>query len=804
MRSEDAQVRGPLTGRTWQVFLGVGGVSILAYFLLGDPKSQMILYQATGIVSVGAMLVGVRRNRPAATRPWILLALGIAAWVVGDAIWNSYELVLHRVAPWPSRADYVYLVGPVLMAFGLTGMLRRRGTPRDVEGALDALIITAGALTLSWAFLMAPYLEDASLSGFAKLVAVGYPLGDLLLLAVIARLVLDTGSHSVSHRLLASAVMCTFVGDIVYSVQSLQGTYHTGHIVDTSWLAFYWLIAAAALHPSMAKITHDEEPETERLSRSRLGMLALAAALAPLTLVVQWLRDAPLDVPVIAGASLLIFLLVLARMARLVRAFQGKVSELKTQGAHLGRSLEDGEELRGRLHHQGLHDPLTDLATLNLLTDRLDHAITRLDRSGGAVGLLVLNIDDFKVINDSLGHGVGDLVLVELAQRMSGFLRGGDLAARIGGDEFAILLEEMTGSADAARAADRLLGDLDGPIAIAGGKLRVHGSIGVSSTENPLTNGRDLLREADTAMYVAKTNGKHSFVVYEPAMQDQLFEQRLLISQLPGGIERGQFRAYYQPIVDLASGQITGAEALVRWQHPERGLLQPGDFLPIAEKAGAIFELDRWMFQEACFHAASWNRLAPGRHFQVSINVSTVSLQGTEIVAAAATAIAVSGVDPRDIVVEVTESALVRDLDATIERLDALKGLGVGIAIDDFGTGYSSLNQLRRFPIDVIKIDKSFVDGVAGGPEEASFAEAIIRLAEQLHLRTVAEGVETEEQAARLVSLGVSTAQGYLFSKPVPAEEMGRFISLAVRGADWRAQNLPAAITENQPVLAQG
>ena len=801
MRLEGARVRRQLTGRTWKVFLGIGAISTLTYFLIGDPKSQMILFQATGIVCVGAMLVGVRRNRPASTRPWILLVLGISAWVIGDAIWNSYELVLHRVAPWPSTADYIYLVGPVLMAFGLIGMLRRRGTPRDVEGALDALIIAAGAGALSWAFFMAPYAADTSLSGVSQAVGVAYPITDVLLLAVVVRLLLAPGSHSACHRLLAAAVMCTLVGDVVYSIQSLHGTYYTGHIVDITWLAFYWLTAAAALHPSMANVTHPEEAGGENLSRARVTMLAIAATLAPLTLVVQWVRDAHLDIPVIAGASVFIFLVVLARMARLVRAVQSTVAQLKTQGDDLGRSLEDRQELQGRLHHHALHDPLTDLANPNLFHDRLGHAITRIDRSGGAVGVLFLDIDDFKVINDSLGHEVGDLVLVTLGQRMRSVLRGSDVAARLGGDEFAIVLEAMTEPADAARAADRLLGVLDGPILIPSGSIRVHGSIGVSSTEDPTTQGQDLLREADTAMYVAKTNGKRRFVVYEQAMQDQLFEQRLLVSQLQPGIERGEFRAYYQPIVDLASAQIIGAEALVRWQHPERGLLQPGQFLPIAERAGAMFELDQWMFQEACHHAAAWNRLATGRHFHVSINVSTVSLQMAEIVDAAALAITASGVDPADIVLEVTESALVRDLDATIERLDALRSLGVGIAIDDFGTGYSSLNQLRRFPIDIIKIDKSFVDGVTGGPEDAGFAEAIIRLAEQLHLRTVAEGVETEEQAARLISLGVSTAQGYLFSKPVPADEMGEFISRAARGADWRAENLPlSAHREHYPV----
>jgi diguanylate cyclase len=787
----------PLTGRTWKVFLGIGAISTLTYFLIGEPKIQQLLYQATGIVSMGAMLVGIRRNRPASTRPWILLALGILMWVIGDAIWNSYELVLHRVAPWPSTADYIYLVGPVLIALGLTGMLRRRGEPRDIEGVLDALIVAAGAGALSWAFFMAPYAADTSLNGITQVVAVAYPLTDVLLLAVIVRLLLAPGNRTTSHRLLAAAVACTFVGDIVYSIQSLHGTYYTGHIVDISWLAFYWLIAAAALHPSMAKITRTVEGEAQRLRRSRLVMLAIAASLGPLTLVIQWLRDAPLDIPVIAGASVLLFVVVLVRMERLVGSVHNKVEQLKTQSALLQRSLEQREKLEVQLRHQAFHDPLTDLANLNLFNDRLDHAIRRISRTGESVGVLFLDVDDFKVVNDTLGHDAGDQVLVAIGQRMRTVLRGSDVAARIGGDEFAILLEAMTAPTDAGIAAKRLLTALDDPFRVAGQEIMVHASIGAASTEDSTANGQDLLREADTAMYAAKNEGKHRSVVYEQSMQDQLLGEIRLLAQIQVGIEGKEFRAFFQPIVDLPSGELRGAEALIRWQHPERGLLPPALFLAAAEQAGTIYELDVWMMNEACREAAGWKKRLADRPFEVSINLSAESLQRAEIVDTVASALSASGVDPAIIVLEITESVLVRDIDRTIRTLGALKRLGVGIAIDDFGTGYSSLEHLRRFPVDVLKIDKAFVNGVARGSEEASFAAAIITLAEQLHLRTIAEGVETEEQAETLASLGARAAQGYVFSRAVSIERMDEFVSRAARGDDWRTGDpLPPVIVE--------
>jgi diguanylate cyclase (GGDEF)-like protein len=787
----------PLTGHTWKVFLGIGAISTLTYFLIGDPKIQMLLYQATGIVSVGAMLVGVRRNRPASMRPWILLALGILMWVIGDAIWNGYELVLHRVAPWPSTADYIYLVGPVLMALGLTGMLRRRGEPRDVDGVLDALIIATGAGALSWAFFMAPYAADTSLNGVTQAVAVAYPLTDILLLAVIVRLFLAPGSRTTSHRLLAAAVVCIFIGDIVYSVQSLHGTYYSGHIVDISWLAFYWLIAAAALHPSTARITRTVEDAGEKLRRSRLWMLAIAASLGPLTLVIQWLRDAPLDIPVIAGESVFLFLIVLVRMERLVASVHNKVEQLRTQSGLLQRSLEQREKLEVQLRHQAFHDPLTDLANLNLFNDRLDHAIRRISRTGEAVGVLFLDVDDFKVVNDTLGHDAGDQVLVAIGQRMRTVLRGSDVAARIGGDEFAILLEAMTAPTDAGIAAKRLLVALDDPFLVAGRAIMVHGSIGAASTEDPTANGQDLLREADTAMYAAKNEGKHRSVVFEPSMQDQLFGEIRLLAQIQAGIEGKEFRAFFQPIVGLPSGELRGAEALIRWQHPARGLLPPALFLAAAEQSGTIFDLDVWMMKEACREAAVWTERLAGRPFQVSVNLSAASLQQAEIVDHVASALSSSGVDPGVIVLEITESVLVRDIDYTIRTLESLKRLGVGIAIDDFGTGYSSLEHLRRFPVDVLKIDKAFVDGVARGSEESSFAAAIITLAEQLHLRTIAEGVETEEQAETLASLGARAAQGYVFSRAVPIEKMDEFVSRAARGDDWRTGHpLPPVVVE--------
>ena len=755
------------------VALTVGAVSIAAYFAVGRPRIQLVVYDLTGMVAVVLMAIGIIRNRPAVRRPWIVLTLGVLLYTTGDTIWSAYELVLHRPAPYPSSADYVYLIGLLAIAIGLVGTLRVRGARRDADGIIDAMIVAVGVGTIFWIFFMAPYAEDGSLTTLMKIVSISYPMMDVLLVAVVVRFLLAPGSHPASHRLLALAIGATLVADVAYSMDVVSGGYHTGSAIDGLWLAFYWLLAAAALHPSMASAVTPRRSERTPQMWWRMGALAVAASLAPTTLVIQWLLHRPLDIPVIAGSSIVMFILVAVRMHRLVLMVGSKMEELREEHAMLLGSLEARDLLERRLRYQAFHDPLTDLANRDLFNEQLGHAIGKLGRTGGAVGLIFLDLDDFKHINDERGHEVGDRVLASLGERLREVLRGSDIAARMGGDEFSILLESIASSTVAAAVADRVLNALRQPFVIEGEEISTHASVGVASTTDPRTRPQDLLRQSDLAMYAAKNRGKNRSVTYDPSLEQELFGELRLREQVQEALERGEFRAVYQPIVQLgAARQVVGAEALIRWEHPEEGLVPPGLFLPVVERAGTVFELDRWMLQEACSQAARWNPLAGGGRFRVAVNISAVSLQRPEIVDAVAAALSSTGACPTDIVLEITESAIVHDIEGTIERLQELRLLGLTVAIDDFGTGYSSLDHLRRFPIDVLKIDKSFVDGVAEGPEGASFAKAIITLAEQLHLITIAEGVETVPQAEALEELGAACAQGFLFSRPVPADEI--------------------------------
>jgi diguanylate cyclase len=797
--TEEREVQTTASKRAAAAVLTVGAVSIAAYFAVGPPRIQLVLYDLTGMVAVVLMVIGIVRNRPAVRRPWIVLTLGVLLYTAGDTIWSAYELLLHRPAPYPSPADYVYLIGLLAIALGLIGTLRARGARRDVDGIIDATIVAVGVGTIFWTFFMAPYAEDGSLTTLVKVVSISYPMMDVLLIAVIVRLLLAPGAHPASHRLLALAIGATLVADVAYSIDVVSGGYQTGSAIDGLWLAFYWLLAAAALHPSMVSAVTPRR--SERIPRVwwRMGALTVAASLAPTTLVIQWLLDRPFDVPVIASASIGMFLLVVVRMHRLVLMVGSTVEELKEEHAMLLGSLEARDLLERQLRYQAFHDPLTDLANRNLFNEQLGHSIRRLGRTGGAVGLIFLDLDDFKHINDERGHAVGDRVLASLGVRLREVLRASDIAARMGGDEFSILLESIASSTDATAVAERVLDALRRPFVIEGEEISTHASVGVASTIDPATRPQDLLRQSDLAMYAAKNRGKNRSVTYDPSLEQELFGELRLLEQVQEALKRGEFRALYQPIVELgAARQVVGAEALIRWEHPEEGLVPPGLFLPVVERAGTVFELDRWMLQEACCQAARWNRSADGRRFRVAVNLSAVSLQRPEIVDAVAGALSSTGARPTDIVLEITESAFVHDMEGTIERLQELRLLGITVAIDDFGTGYSSLDHLRRLPIDVLKIDKSFVDGVAEGSEEASFAKAIITLAEQLHLITIAEGVETAPQAEALAELGAGCAQGFLFSRPVPADEIDDLLRASTDAT--RPQDVP----QLQPLASTG
>jgi diguanylate cyclase (GGDEF)-like protein/PAS domain S-box-containing protein len=450
-----------------------------------------------------------------------------------------------------------------------------------------------------------------------------------------------------------------------------------------------------------------------------------------------------------------------------------------------GRDITDRKRLEQQLRHMAFHDKLTGLANRALFEDRLTHALHGLRRGDGGLAVLFVDLDDFKTVNDSLGHGAGDALLRAVGERLRGSLRDSDTAARLGGDEFAILLEGTADPQAALHTAERVRVSLDPPFEIEGRQLAVTGSVGVA----PALSGREtmpeLMRNADLAMYEAKRRGGAQCRLFEDAMHEVALTRLELGGELQRAIEEEQFELHFQPIVSLETAAILGAEALIRWRHPERGLLAPGQFLSLAEETGLIVPLGRWVLEEATRALRAWQDEHPELPLYISANVSMRQLYDPDIVDHVRDALRDADVPAERLVIEITESFLADETEAPRQRLQRLRALGVRLAVDDFGTGYSALSYLQRFPIDMLKIDRSFVEHARPSSSSVNLVRSIVQLGQSLHLEIVAEGIEEAEQADQLREMGVPAGQGYYFGRPLVPE---RFAALLATGETREAR----------------
>ncbi|MFO1372544.1 MAG: EAL domain-containing protein [Candidatus Competibacteraceae bacterium] len=418
-------------------------------------------------------------------------------------------------------------------------------------------------------------------------------------------------------------------------------------------------------------------------------------------------------------------------------------------------------------------DPLTGLANRAYFRDRLRHELIRADAEGRSVAVIFFDLDNFKIVNDSLGHACGDQVLRVVADRVRACLRRDDIAARLGGDEFTILIEGVTAVDQVMPLANRLISDLHDPIRLEGRDLFVGGSMGIAISTPNQDSTDDLLRKADLAMYHAKSSGKGCYAIFDAQLNAAAIERLNLESDLRQAIEREELRVYYQPIVSLEDGRVREVEALVCWQHPRRGLVAPSEIIPIAEETGLIIELGRWVLEAACRQVRTWQRRYPGEPpLRLSVNLSARQFRYAALVSEIGVALRDSALEPSSLTFEITESSLIRDPVGTITKLQTLKDLGVRLAIDNFGTGYSSFGYLKQFPVDTLKIDRSFVQGIERDPHDKAIVRSVVALAEAFSLDVIGEGIETEEQAAQLRTLGCGRGQGYLFAPPLPADAL--------------------------------
>jgi diguanylate cyclase (GGDEF)-like protein/PAS domain S-box-containing protein len=439
------------------------------------------------------------------------------------------------------------------------------------------------------------------------------------------------------------------------------------------------------------------------------------------------------------------------------------------------------------LEFQTYHDSLTGLANRALFLDRLDHALRRTERHGDPIAVLFLDLDDFKTVNDSLGHQAGDLLLTAVAGRLGGVTRAGDTLGRLGGDEFGLLVESGPMPQTAEDVAHRIEEAMKAPFQLQDRLVSVRVSIGIAIGHGPDDASGDVMRDADLAMYAAKQGGKGHFELFRHGMQDEALERLSMIADLRTAVDDDEFEVFYQPIVSAQTNIATGCEALVRWHHPRRGLLQPNTFIGLAEANGVIGPLGAWVLAAACGQAQTWRRDGiVGDGFYMSVNLSARQLAEPGLVDTVGRALETSGLPPEALVLEITESALMADFDAALDQLNALKRLGVRIALDDYGTGYSSLNRLGKLPVDIVKIDKTFIDQLTVSREGRALVQSVLDVTRALGMSSTAEGIEQHAQRAALEEMECDSLQGYLFAKPKPADDAARIL---------------ARLAEGQPVL---
>ena len=435
------------------------------------------------------------------------------------------------------------------------------------------------------------------------------------------------------------------------------------------------------------------------------------------------------------------------------------------------RDVTEQRQLEEELKHQAFHDALTGLPNRLLFQDRAAHELARIRRSGLTAGVLFVDLDDFKVVNDTMGHGVGDELLVAAGMRLSALVRASDTAARLGGDEFALLVEHVEDAADVEAFAERIVRAFSEPFLLGAGAVITTATVGVATTQDS-ADVDELLRHADLALYAAKAAGKRQWRRYQPVLSAGLVRRRELQAALEDAVTRSAFSLVYQPIVSLGTGELAGFEALVRWPHSQWGMMRPDQFIALAEETGHIVPLGSWVLGQASADIARWRSLAQHQApLYASVNVSARQFRDPGFVDGVRNVLETSGLEPAALMLELTESVLLRRDEQIHADLTELKAIGVRLAIDDFGTGYSSLSYLRELPIDVLKIDKSFVDGIATSERRLALVDGIVRIAKTLRLEVIAEGIESEVQLDLLLSMGCQFGQGYLLAMPMSADK---------------------------------
>ena len=726
------------------------GQDEIAVFVLGVGSSVLV----TTIVCVRTV-----RSRGRTRFGWGFITAAMVANLIGDILYEIYFLTQDEV-PGLSVADASYLAFYPLLLIGVGAVITARSGDRLREVLTDAAALTLVAGLAIWQFFVVNPGLAVEGPVMQRIVFAAYPMMDMLVVAALFGLLMAPARRTPAVLFIGAFAGTLLVADLVYNWIVVSGADRFQPLSDAIYTVAYALLSAAAIMPSASSIAVRPSSAPRATGKARVALLGFAMIGAPTIAVVTPKLGFDYQAEIYIVAAGLIGTLVLLRLVSLVGSLHEEHRRML--------------EAEARLAHQAHHDELTGLPNRTLLLAELDRAIMeRPDET--AVALLFIDLDNFKVVNDSLGHGAGDEMLQLVGERIGRTVRDGDMVARLGGDEFVVLCRNLATADVAVQLADRIIAALVPPLELDGDVAFANGSIGIALVEDHHREAAELLRDADIAMYRAKAAGGKRVRVFDASMRQWAEDRRSIEVGLRVALERGGLGVAYQPRVDLETGLITGVEALLRW--PERADVSPAKVIEVAELAGLIGEVGSWVLNRACHDIGNFNR---GREHPigVAVNVSPLQLGLPGLIDTVRDAIARNGVQPAWLTLELTETYLSEDPENATRTLGALRDLGIRLEIDDFGIGYSSMARLSRIPVDGLKIDRTFVMALGAEESATSVVSAIVALGKAFELEVTAEGVETSEHVTALRAIGCDLAQGYLFSRPVTLAEVDRQLRL--------------------------
>ncbi|MFF5294253.1 putative bifunctional diguanylate cyclase/phosphodiesterase [Paractinoplanes globisporus] len=723
----------------------VVGLALVAIFQFGPESLQTPVMALVLVLGMVALHVGPRRNlAPADRTPWRLIRAGGYLFIVASLIRAAVPSTVATPPTWIAFIPNSFVVPAYLcIGYAFSVMLRRRRAADDDPARIDAILVGLAFAFLTWTFVIAPSLVTAGVTSYQILDAL-FPIIDVVLLVLVAQLLLAGGAQKPALWLLTAAAGAMFAGDLLYSLRDAQVVDISQATVNALFLVMFVLIPASALHPSTGSLVEPQQIVVSDMSRLRLVVIGLVV-------VVPTIVTSLVPVGIIANdliRAALCALLVLGTLARVVRSNNSRVrAERATR-------------------RRATHDALTDLPNRELLSETVSRWADRATDEHLEISLLFIDLDRFKMINDHWGHQVGDELLCAVAARLAEQVRAEDVVARIGGDEFVIALASPSHLRLAESLADRLLIELAHPFELSVGDVAISASIGVAKSTGG-AHALELIRDADTAMYKAKGSGRNAYAMFDTTLREQVRDRVKLEQALRGALERGELAVHFQPIVDLASEELDGFEALMRWNSPELGFVSPIEFIPIAEETGMIEEMGAWLLRESARQLLTWtDTRGPGaRPLHVSVNVAVRQLRDGTLVRIVDDVLRETGLPPNALWLEITESGVMEDIEAALLTLNALHALGVTLCIDDFGTGYSSLSYLHRLPVGIVKIDRSFISDIGLTGANEPIVRAVLAMTHAMGHRVVAEGVETETQRDWLRDQGCDLVQGWFYGK---------------------------------------